>query len=72
MNNKPPIRSVEEYRESASTWEWAMGVSTATDDHEEMKKAESICIQEEKRWDECRYLFDFDDEGDIIGLEVIP
>jgi len=64
----PPIRTVEEYRASFAEWEGAMMVSTATDDRDEMRRAEAACIREEKRWDECDHLFEFDEEGDIIGL----
>jgi hypothetical protein len=45
-----------------------MMVSSATDDPEEMKRADVVCLREEKRWDECNHLFEFDEEGDIIGL----
>jgi hypothetical protein len=45
-----------------------MMVSSATDDPEEMKRADAVCLREEKRWDECNHLFEFDEEGDIIGL----
>lgn len=64
----PPIRTVEEYRASFAEWEGAMMVSSATDDPEEMKRADVVCLREEKRWDECNHLFEFDEEGDIIGL----
>lgn len=64
----PPIRTVEDFRASANEWKAAMRCSSATDDREEMELANEACILEERRMDEARHLFEFDEEGDLIGL----
>lgn len=65
----PPIRSVEEYNESYTVWEGSMQVITASDNTDERTRASAICAREEKRWAECNRFFDFDSEGNIIGLK---
>jgi hypothetical protein len=64
-----PIRTVEEFKESAANWEFATMVSTSSDNREEIEKADVICSIEEKRWDECRHLFEFSEDGDLVGLK---
>ena len=64
----PPIRNVEEFRASAAEWEAAMCFSTQSDDWPEVKRANEVCIREERRMDEARHLFEFDEEGELIGL----
>ena len=63
---------MEEYRKSFVEWESAQMCSDQHPDASERKRATAAQIIDEKRWDECHHLFDFDDEGDIIGLKVIP
>jgi hypothetical protein len=64
----PPIRTVEAFRASAAEWNAAMQFSTSSDDADEVRRANAVCIREEQRWDECRHLFAFDDEGELVGL----
>ena len=64
----PPIRTVDAMKSAAANWEGAMMVSTASDDPDECHRANVALIREERRMDEARHLFEFDEEGNIIGL----
>jgi uncharacterized protein YuzE len=66
---KPPIRTVEEFRASYAEWESAQFCADQHPDAEERKRAIEAQIVEERRWDECYDLFDYDEEGHIIGLK---
>lgn len=68
----PPIRTVEEFRASAAVWEAAMCFSTQSDDGPEVNRANEVCIREERRMDEARHLFEFDEEGDLVGMANNP
>jgi len=69
MNNaRPPIRTVEEFRASAAEWDAATRYETSGDDPELLKKAVEVIYREEARMDEARHLFEFDDEGELVGL----
>ena len=63
-----PIRSTEEFLKSSKIYMGAIAMETMTEDQEEGKKCIEIITREEARMDECRDLFEFDDEGELIGL----
>ena len=62
----PPILTVEDFRASAANWESATMVSTASDDPGERHRASYYSFREERRMDEARHLFEFDEEGDLL------
>ena len=63
-----PIRTVEEFKASSEEWYAAMACADQSDDPEERRRAVEACIREEKRWDEARDLFAFDEDGNILDL----
>ena len=67
----PPIRTVDAMKCAAANWEGAMMVWTASDDPDECRRAYVAVIREERRMDEARHLFEFGEEGDLIGLANI-
>jgi hypothetical protein len=64
-----PIRTVQDFRASVAEWNTAMQYSTSMNDVVEVRRATEVCIREEKRWEECRHLFAFEEEGELIGLK---
>jgi len=66
-----PILSVDQFRQSVDTWMAAESWANATDDSDEQQRAVYVCRREERRWDECRHRFDFDEDGELIGLKTI-
>ncbi len=42
--------------------------STSSYDADEIRRADEVCRREEARWEECRHLFIYDDDGELIGL----
>lgn len=58
-----PIRTVEDWRASERSWGAAMMVSCATDDREELQRADAACRHEERRMEEAEPYFEFDDDG---------
>jgi hypothetical protein len=67
----PPIRTVAAFKASVEAWEAAMLVATSSEDQEEAKRATEVCIREERRQDEARHLFEFDDEGATVATEQL-
>lgn len=65
----PPIRTVEEFKQSYNLWTGATQISTSSDDREQIARAHAVCYREEQKWEECRRFFDFDADGNIIGLK---
>ena len=69
--NKPPIRTVEEWNDSFKEWNSAQFFGDQSDDVEECKRAAEVQRIEEARWDECEHLFEFDEEGECVGLKPV-